>query len=178
MKSAKQLMKAMFLVAVFASLLTISASAKKVCDNLTGTGSASTTFTVTTGSKTPTLKLKQKSGTADYTTVINGTDNPKSAKMFGGFTIVVQSTEGETYKNTILWNCTKNVNIPLKKNGTFKIEVTPWAMNEVFCTYIDKHEANALRYAGECTYYEGTWTTAPVWSVKTEKGITSCEIQL
>ena len=176
MKLGKRLVGIFCLVALCISMLTVPASAKKKCDALEGNGSATTKFTVSTNSnKNLVLRLKQSKGTADYSTILSENltfiDDPKSAKMYGGYNVTVYDSMGNIYKSET-WKCSKTYDVPLGKNGTYTVEITPWAMNEVFCEYIRKWAPNFLRYNNECVDYDGTWTTPPAWSVKKEKGIT------
>ena len=182
MKTAKKIASLFFALALFVSALTVSASAKD--DKIDGNAGETVKFTVKTGSRywgSNYVKLKQTKGTAPYRTlatiITEGEDFTKEAKLYGKYSINVykgSNTDGEKVKSYV-WNCTETKKIELGDNSTYTIEVVPYSVEDVFCAYVEKGilHLNATRYLAECLHYDGDWTSAPSWSVKSDKGISA-----
>lgn len=179
MKTAKKIASLFFVLALFASMLAVGASAYTELKPI-GTGDANATyqFRVDTSSRKEShyLKLKQTKGTApykDFLSYLKDVDTTKDAKMYGKYAINVYNANGEQV-TSYTWNCSltsKKISLG-QRNSTYYIEVVPYAVRDVFCSYIDKglFKLNGLRYMTECVNYDGGWTSAPTWSVKTIQG--------
>ena len=172
------------MLALVVSILTVGASAK---DDVKGTASETTKFTVVTGSRWGNnyVKLKQTKGTAPYKTlatlILEGEDGTKDAKLYGKYSINVYNSNGEKINDYSCtwdvsgWNDGSTKKIELGDNSTYTIEIVPWSVEDVFCAYVEHSllHWNGLRYSNECNSYDGTWTSAPEWSVNSKAGIKS-----
>lgn len=175
MKIPKKIASLFCVLVLFATMLSVGASAKK---DYTGYASGTYKFRVDTSSRWGSnyLKLTQTKGTAPYKTlatlITEGEDATKDAYLYGKYSINVYNSKMEKVQSYV-WNCTETTEkIKLGDNSTYFIEVSPWSVEDVFCAYIEKGllHLNGLRYTMECIHYDGDWTSAPKWNVKTIKG--------
>ena len=185
MKTAKKIASLFFALALFVSMLTVSASAKD--DEIKGNASETYKFTVKTGSRWGSnyVKLKQTQGKAPYKTfatiLFEGDDATKDANLYGKYSVNVYDSNGEKLKDySCVWGV-KGVNdgatkkIKLGDNSTYTIEVVPWSVEDVFCAYIEEglFHLNALRYTTECANYNGSWSVTPEWTISAKAGVKS-----
>lgn len=145
------------------STLSISASAAKVCQQVTGTPKAKTTFTVKTTSRwllSDKITFTQSKGTASFKNWV-GVD--KNRSTYAAYNITyskivngkVVSTKSETWKDS-------SHTIKLDKNSTYKITVSPISTDYY-----------TLRMHPTWGAFNN-WVKTPQWSVKNTKGINSC----
>jgi hypothetical protein len=161
MKKRRILSLSLALMLCLSSLLAVSASAANVCEDISGSSAASSSFTVKTGSRwlsKDKITITQTKGILTYYDRWDNSD--ESMSTYDVYTVAVQANGSSTVDYYTLKK--KSLSIKLKKNTTYTVTVKPGS-----------HAA--LQFKCALTGAINGWDTYPTWSVTSTKGIISCD---
>lgn len=145
------------LTVIFCISLITPAFAANVCGNISGSSSASKSFTINTGSRwlgSDKVTFTQSKGTYTYSTPFS-----YSKKTTGYMCYKVSyRAKGTSSWSTKQWKSRK-LTLSLKKNTTYEVNVTPYSNIDM-----------GFQAGKSIT----SWTLPSYWSVSATKGILSC----
>lgn len=145
----------LFIILAFSMIS--SAFAANVCGNIGGNSTATTTFTINTGSRwlgSDKVKLTQTKGKYEYSTPFSRSKTETSYMKYH----VYYKKSGASSWSHKKWTG-KNLTLSLKKNTTYSVKVVPYSNIDMGFT-----AGKSIR----------RWIYPSTWSVTSTKGILSC----
>lgn len=180
MKGIKQAVSLLLAVMMVSGMMAQSVlAASNVCVNVGGSSKDYkwTTINVDTGKHwwSNTIKFTQTTGRIGYGAIESVAT--RKAEVYGGYTIKVDNLNDNKGPETYYWKYKENYTIKLEDNTKYTIQIRPYLPSTVGDA---KGGSNIglwiLRRMGDYDKNEWTWYSAPQWSVKSTRAVSTCTV--